>query len=81
MKYIKRHAEETIQRMGKMNPVVIVTGPRQVGKTTVLKELYSEIKFLSFDDVRIMQYADENPRQFFNTNPPPVLLDEVQYLP
>ena len=81
MIYIKRHAEEAISRMAKMNPAVIVTGPRQVGKTTILKNLYKDTKFLSFDDIRIMQYATESPKQFFNTNPPPVLLDEVQYVP
>jgi len=81
MKYIKRHAEEAVKRMSKLNPAIIVTGPRQVGKTTLLKNLYKDIKFLSFDDIRIMQYASENPKQFFNTNPPPVLLDEVQYVP
>ena len=81
MNYIKRHAESTIERLGKMYPAIMVAGPRQVGKTTVLKNLCKDHKFLSFDDIRIMQYATQSPDLFFKTHIPPVLLDEVQYVP
>jgi predicted AAA+ superfamily ATPase len=67
--------------MSRMNPAIMITGPRQVGKTTLLKNVCQDVRFLSFDDIKSREYASESPKQFFATNPPPVLLDEVQYVP
>jgi hypothetical protein len=81
MKYISRHVEGTIDKINKMYPAVIVTGPRQVGKTTTLKQNYQNAKFVTFDDPGEVLYATESPKQFFQTHKPPVILDEVQYVP
>ncbi|MDR1917418.1 MAG: ATP-binding protein [Christensenellaceae bacterium] len=79
--YIKRHIEETIKEVAKNYPAVIVTGPRQVGKSTVLSTICGDIKDLTFDDPELVRYAVENGRMFFQTYNPPLLLDEVQYAP
>ncbi|MBT9174106.1 MAG: hypothetical protein DDT21_02517 [Syntrophomonadaceae bacterium] len=79
--YIRRHIEDTIQRVSGMYPAVIVTGPRQVGKTTVLKQVCKDIPYITLDDPGIMEYAKTESALFFKTYAPPVVLDEVQYAP
>lgn len=79
--YIKRHVENTIRKVSKMYPAVIITGPRQVGKTTVLKELYGNIKYVTLDNPEILEYAKKEGGLFFKTYIPPIVLDEVQYAP
>jgi predicted AAA+ superfamily ATPase len=64
-----------------MYPAVLVTGPRQVGKTTVLKQMYPSLEYLSFDNPDTLDYAEQNGGLFFKTWEPPVVLDEVQYAP
>lgn len=79
--YIKRHLEETILKMSKMFGAILVSGPRQVGKTTLLKELMSEIPYITLDDPILLQSAIEEAGTFFKSNPPPVFVDEIQYAP
>ncbi|MBS3947357.1 MAG: ATP-binding protein [Dethiobacter sp.] len=79
--YIRRHIEDTIRRVSGMYPAVIVTGPRQVGKTTVLKQVCKDIPYITLDDPGIMEYAKTESALFFKTYAPPVVLDEVQYAP
>ena len=63
--------------------VVLVTGPRQVGKTTMLEKLMegTNRKYVSLDDMAIRQLAINDPKGFIETYPPPVFIDEVQYAP
>ena len=79
--YIRRHIELTINRISRMYPAVIITGPRQVGKTTVLKQVCKGIQYITLDDPGIMEYAKKESGLFFRTYTPPVVLDEVQYAP
>ncbi len=79
--YIKRQVEDTIKKVSEMYPAVIVTGPRQVGKTTVLKQLYGDIKYVTLDNPETLEYARNEGGLFFKTYIPPVVLDEVQYAP
>jgi hypothetical protein len=81
MSYIKRNIEITIEKAAKMFPAVLVTGARQVGKTTVLKHNIKDIPYLTLDDPIILQSALEEPGSFFKTMPPPVIIDEIQYAP
>ena len=55
--YIRRHVEDTIKKVSEMYPAVIVTGPRQVGKTTVLKKLYGNLKYVTLDNPETLEYA------------------------
>ena len=81
MSYIKRNIETTIEKVAEMFPAVLVTGARQVGKTTVLKHKIRDIPYLTLDDPIILQSALEEAGSFFKTMPPPVIIDEIQYAP
>lgn len=86
MTYIKRAAEDTITRISNMFPVLLVTGPRQVGKTTLLqrlaemqRELGIERKYVTLDDPDARYLAKHDPALFLQRYTPPVLIDEIQY--
>ena len=79
--YIKRTIEVAIKRMSSSFPVVLITGPRQVGKTTVLQNMAQERNYVSLDDLDNRRFALENPTLFFERFPPPLLIDEIQYAP
>lgn len=80
-KYIKRHAEQTVGTLSKMFGAILVAGPRQVGKTTMLKELTEGINYVTLDDMIILASAKEESGTFFKDNPPPVFVDEIQKAP
>ena len=79
--YIKRHAEKTVEQLSKMFGAVLVAGPRQVGKTTMLEKLTGDIHKVTLDDPIIRAGAEEESGTFFKDNPPPVFVDEIQKAP
>lgn len=80
--YLKRTLEETIQKASKAFPVLLLTGPRQIGKTTLLKHCAHELRsFVTLDDIDERKLAQTDPELFFKKHPPPILIDEVQYAP
>ena len=79
--YIKRHAENTVRELSKMFGAVLVAGPRQVGKTTMLEKITSGIKYVTLDDPIVRAGAEEESGTFFKDNPPPVFVDEIQKAP
>lgn len=86
MTYIKRACEDTILHISNMFPVLLVTGPRQVGKTTLLqklaesqKDLGIERKYVTLDDPDARYLAKHDPALFLQRYEPPVLIDEIQY--
>jgi len=81
--YIKRDMENVISRLSGEYPAIIVTGPRQTGKTTMLKELMknTERVYVTLDDLNTRMLARSDPAMFFQLYRPPVLIDEVQYAP
>ena len=79
--YIKRHAEKTVEQLSKMFGAVLVAGPRQVGKTTMLEKLTGDINKVTLDDPIIRAGAKEESGTFFKDNPPPVFVDEIQKAP
>ncbi len=60
---------------------MVVTGARQVGKTTLLKKMFPDHSYVSLDSIPDAELADNSPDLFFEKYPPPVLIDEVQYAP
>lgn len=86
MAYIKRAAEDVIARTSQMFPVLLVTGPRQVGKTTLLQKVAEsqksegiERKYVTLDDPDVRYLAKNDPALFLQRYSPPVLIDEIQY--
>ena len=83
MHYIKRNLEKVVAQVTKEYPVVLVTGPRQVGKTTMLQKLMegTDRGYVTLDDLNDRSLAKNDPELFLQLHKPPVLLDEVQYAP
>ena len=79
--YIQRHAEKTASKLAKMFGAILIAGPRQVGKTTMLEKLTDGITYVSLDDPIIKASAEEESGTFFKDNPPPVFVDEIQKAP
>jgi predicted AAA+ superfamily ATPase len=64
-----------------MKGAVVVTGARQVGKTTLIENLMPGIPKITLDDLPVRHRASNSPSTFFNISPPPIFVDEVQYAP
>lgn len=83
--YITRHMEKPVMELNEQYPVLLLTGPRQVGKTTILEHLIEVEgkgrKKVSLDDLTLRELAKTDPKMFFQLYQPPLLIDEVQYAP
>lgn len=81
--YIKRNIEETISKFSNSFKVLLLTGPRQVGKTSILKHLISNSKrtYVTLDDLMVRNLAIADPALFLQKYTPPVLIDEIHYAP
>lgn len=79
--YIHRHAEKAVQNLSRMFGAVLVAGPRQVGKTTMLQNLTKDINYVTLDDPILRAGAESESGTFFKDNPPPVFIDEIQKAP
>ena len=85
MEYISRHMEARILELSKSYSAILVTGPRQAGKTTMLRSLAEKEnigrKYVTLDDLTERDMAKNDPALFLQLHIPPVLIDEVQYAP
>ena len=83
MNYIARSLETVIGEAAKEYPIVLVTGPRQAGKTTMLQKMMegTDRGYVSLDDLNERNLAKSDPQLFLELHKPPVLIDEVQYAP
>lgn len=82
MDYIKRDMQELILQLNREYSCILVCGPRQVGKTTMLENIMTEGRArVSLDDLEERKLAATDPAMFLTLHPAPVLIDEVQYAP
>ncbi len=81
MKYLSRLAETKTLQHAQLFKVVLVTGARQVGKSTLLKHLFPEHKVIVFDPIQDIHGARKDPDLFLDSFPAPLILDEIQYAP
>ena len=85
MNYIHRAMEDTFLRLSREFPAILLTGPRQVGKTTMLQKLAADEginrEYVTLDDLTERQMAKNDPKMFFQIHKPPIFIDEVQYAP
>ncbi len=72
----------TIKKAMKSFPAIVVTGPRQSGKTTLLKMLFAKShRFVTLEDPNVRMRAKEDPLRFLEQFGPPIIIDEIQYVP
>lgn len=81
--FIKRDIAEQIEIGAKQSPVIAIIGPRQSGKSTLVKELFKRHKYLDMQDAELFKFANEDPKGFLNSfkNEHGIIIDEAQYAP
>ena len=80
-KYIHRNIESVITEAAKYFTVITVTGPRQSGKTTMIKHLFNNLKYYSLEDLDTRSLAEEDPVRFLHLHEEGMILDEVHNVP
>ncbi len=78
---LKRNATAVLLEKAKSYPVIVITGPRQSGKSTLSKSLFPEKMYISLEELDHRQFAEEDPRGFLAQFPDGAILDEVQHVP
>ena len=81
MRYRTRHAERKLKLLAQHFKAVLVTGARQVGKSTLLSHVFPDVKQVVFDPVQDVYQARSDPDLFLDSFPPPAILDEIQFAP
>lgn len=79
--YIERELHKVLAKVTKSSAVVMLTGPRQAGKTTLLRRSDPSRRFVTLDDLELRSLAQNDPKTFLDRFPAPVLIDEFQYAP
>ena len=80
--YIRRTLEPVLKQAAREFPAVVLTGPRQSGKTTLLQHVFGQQhRYVSLDLPDVRAAAEEDPRGFLELYPPPVIFDEAQHAP
>ena len=79
--WIERYVESLLLRRASTRPVVVVTGARQTGKTSLARRLFPDHSFVTLDLPSEAEQAERDPGSFLGRHPPPVIIDEVQYAP
>ena len=80
--YIKRHIEKLVLERGRNYQTVLVTGARQVGKSTLLENSAAKnIPQFTLDDLTLLASIKQDMQGFLFDNKPPVFIDEIQYAP
>lgn len=81
MQYITRKIESSILHAVKTFPGIVITGPRQSGKTTLLKHLLPDYRYITFDDPLSRERARSDPNFFLNSLGEKAIIDEIQHVP
>ncbi|PCI24458.1 AAA family ATPase [Candidatus Peregrinibacteria bacterium] len=81
MKYLPRDIEQTVKKYKNIFSVIGITGPRQAGKSTMLRHILPEYEYVTFDDYEKIQLFHSDPEKFFSIYDSKVIFDEVQKVP
>lgn len=79
--WIARKYENTIKALSKQFPAVVVTGPRQAGKTAMVRHVFPDADYVSLDLPSVAAQAENTPESFLRSHNKPLIIDEVQYAP
>lgn len=79
--FLSRHITEKLKRLSQQYPIVTLMGPRQSGKTTLSKHLFSDYRYISLEDPDMRDFALSDPRGFLAMYSGQVIIDEVQRVP
>jgi len=79
--WIRREIEGLLLRTAAQRPVVVLTGARQTGKTSLVRKLFPDREFVSLDLPSEAEQAERDPESFLKRHPPPIIVDEIQYAP
>ena len=79
--WFDRYIEKSIFSAVKSRPVVLLTGARQTGKSSLLQKMFNELEYITLDSIQYAAQAKENPDYFLSNFKQPVILDEIQYAP
>ena len=81
--YIKRHIETVVTELLSQYPCMLISGPRQVGKTTLIQNLHEDKQreYITLDDMALRTAAKADPKTFLQDHKPPICIDEIQYAP
>ena len=78
---IRRNLAAELKILAREYPVLTVLGPRQSGKTTLVRNFFSDHRYVNLEEPELRTMAREDPRAFFRLNEPPLILDEIQRVP
>ena len=78
---IEREMKDILLKRAKEYPVVTITGPRQSGKTTLVKSAFPKHTYVNLEDPETRELAESDYRRFISMFPPPVIIDEIQRVP
>lgn len=79
--WFKREISENLRSLAAQRPAVVLTGPRQTGKTSLLTQLFPQHHYVSLDLPFLAEQAEQAGEQFLAEHPPPLIIDEIQYAP
>ena len=79
--WIEREITRELKNTAETFPVLVLVGPRQIGKTSLLERIFPNHKYISLDVGSNAEAAETRPQEFLDLNPPPLILDEIQYAP
>ena len=79
--WINRHISDVIRKAFAQFPVIVLTGARQSGKTSLVRHLFPEVNYVSFDIPQVAEAARLDFVAFHRRHPDPLIIDEVQYVP
>ena len=79
--WISRDCESQLRKLAKQRPVVVLTGARQTGKTSLARRVFPNHGYVTLDLPSEAEQAERDPQSFLHRHPPPVIVDEVQYAP
>lgn len=78
---IRRELAGELEKMAGWFPVVTLTGPRQSGKSTLVRAVFSDYEYVNLEDVEVRRAALDDPVGFIRRRPPRLIIDEAQYAP